>query len=178
MKSSTGKKCCGCSVRAPRGLIFFHQQAVLRACKNKIARLKDGDGVVHDSPLEMERGWSGWWSRISNLCTPETPPSLSADPVTNLFETLVTDGMNEQLCKPFTEEEICTEVFQIGSLKAAGADGIVKAVMEFFRTGDMPAGMNDTSVVLIPKIDNPSELKDFRPISLGNVLYKIVSKCL
>ena len=50
--------------------------------------------------------------------------------------------------------------------------------MKFFETGQMPRGVNDTSIVLIPKVDHPHELKEFRPISLCNVLYKIISKCL
>jgi hypothetical protein len=42
----------------------------------------------------------------------------------------------------------------------------------------MPAGWNDTNVVLIPKVKDPQCLKDLRPISLCNVLYKIISKGL
>ncbi|XP_072066777.1 uncharacterized protein [Arachis hypogaea] len=34
----------------------------------------------------------------------------------------------------------------------------------------------DTLVVLIPKVDNPSRMKEFRPISLYNVIYKIITK--
>jgi hypothetical protein len=42
----------------------------------------------------------------------------------------------------------------------------------------MPQGVNDTAMVLIPKKDEQELLKDFRPIPLCNVIYKVVSKCL
>lgn len=57
-------------------------------------------------------------------------------------------------------------------------EDIVKGVLQFFISGKMHKGINDTTIVLIPKVKNPQSIKNFRPISLCNVIYKIISKCL
>jgi hypothetical protein len=44
--------------------------------------------------------------------------------------------------------------------------------------GLIPEGWNDTTVVLILKLDHPELVSQFRPISLCNVIYKIISKML
>jgi len=50
--------------------------------------------------------------------------------------------------------------------------------MEVLASWDIPLGWNETMVVLIPKVKEPDRIKDLCPISLCNVLYKIISKVL
>ena len=57
-------------------------------------------------------------------------------------------------------------------------DTIVLAVLDFLNNGNMLPEINHTNIVLIPKIRNPMKMSDFRPISLCNVIYKIISKVL
>ena len=49
-------------------------------------------------------------------------------------------------------------------------------VLAVLNGGPIPEEWNRTTVVLIPKSKNPERIKDFIPISLCNVLYKIISK--
>jgi hypothetical protein len=85
-------------------------------------------------------------------------------------------------------------MFQMGPLKAPGPDGfparfyqkhwlvvkhdVIAAVQKFFVNGSLSEGINYTAIMLIPKGSEPAELKDFRPISLFNVIYKLISKCM
>ena len=50
--------------------------------------------------------------------------------------------------------------------------------MTFFKTGKLLKQVNGSFISLIPKCENPSNLQDYRPISLFNFLYKIISKVM
>ena len=54
----------------------------------------------------------------------------------------------------------------------------MSAVLEFLNTSYMPLTLNHTFIVLIPKIKNLVKVSDFSPISLCNVIYKIITKVL
>lgn len=57
-------------------------------------------------------------------------------------------------------------------------DSVVNAVLSFLNGGEMPEEINKTLLVLIPKVANPQEMAQFRPISLCNVIYKLCSKTM
>ena len=108
--------------------------------------------------------------------------------------TKVTEQMNDELSKPFTAEEVQQALFMMGANKAPGPDGfttgfyqyhwellgpsITKGVLDFLNGGEMPDEVNSTTLVLILKVKNPHIMKNFRPISLCNVIYKLCSKVL
>ena len=54
----------------------------------------------------------------------------------------------------------------------------MKCLHKTLKTGVMPNSLNDTYICLIPKVNCPKKITDFRPISLCNVIYKMVSKVL
>ncbi|KAK2417418.1 hypothetical protein QL285_039719 [Trifolium repens] len=54
----------------------------------------------------------------------------------------------------------------------------MRFVSEFHRNGKLTKGLNSTFIALIPKVDSPQRLNDFRPISLVGSLYKILAKLL
>ncbi|KAL0444981.1 UNVERIFIED_CONTAM: LINE-1 reverse transcriptase [Sesamum latifolium] len=50
--------------------------------------------------------------------------------------------------------------------------------MDFFVTGRLLKQVNSTLISLIPKVNNPTVVAEFRPISCCNVLYKVITKIL
>ena len=51
-------------------------------------------------------------------------------------------------------------------------------VKAFFHSGFLLNSLNHTFITLIPKVPTPERVTQFRPISLCNVSYKIISKTL
>jgi hypothetical protein len=91
-------------------------------------------------------------------------------------------------------EEVHLAIFSSKGSKASGPDGfnfnfykkfweliqhdLFTMVLEFFRRGCLPKGINTSYIALIPKVTGSSSFNDYRPISLLNGLYKIIAKIL
>ena len=57
-------------------------------------------------------------------------------------------------------------------------DNVVLTVLDFLNHGNMLPEINHSNIVLISKVKSPVKMSDFRPISLCNMIYKIISKVL
>ncbi|PNX68012.1 cysteine-rich receptor-like protein kinase, partial [Trifolium pratense] len=98
------------------------------------------------------------------------------------------------LIKPFSLDEVKAAVWDCDNYKSPGPDGInfgfikdfwaemqgdvMRFISDFHRNGRLTKGLNATFIALIPKVDSPQRLNDFRPISLVGSLYKILAKVL
>ena len=51
-------------------------------------------------------------------------------------------------------------------------------VLDFLNDGIKLPDLNHINIMLIPKMNNPEKMSKFRPISLCNVIYKVISKVL
>jgi hypothetical protein len=107
-------------------------------------------------------------------------------------ESTVTQEANRTLLRPFTAEEVRVALFQMHPSKAPGPDDISSffykkywhivglsvsnAVLSVLNSGKILQKINLAHISLIPKKKNPECMSDFRPISLCNMIYKIISK--
>ncbi|GJX36511.1 RNA-directed DNA polymerase, eukaryota, reverse transcriptase zinc-binding domain protein [Tanacetum coccineum] len=121
-------------------------------------------------------------------------PVIPLHTLGNIVNMKLTSEEAEYMVREVTDEEIKYALFEIDSSKAAGLYGysayfykkawqivgneICLAVREFFRTGKILGEINATLIALVPKIDTPNVVSDFKPIACCNVLYKIISKIL
>ena len=170
-----------------RNTRFFHIRASRRRRRNRIARLKKPDGQVTKNVQEMRDLATSFYRE---LYTSEGTSNMDA--VLNTVPTKVTAAMNSSLLAAFSEKEVKEALFQMFPTKSPGPDGfpahffqrhwdlcgteVTSIVLRILRGEDEVTSINDTFIVLIPKVADPEELGQFRPISLCNILYKITSK--
>ena len=107
---------------------------------------------------------------------------------------MVSEEENDELMKPFSEQEIIDVIWSMEPDKSPGHDGfsfhfyrvcwtvIRKYLLRMIKVFELKSKVggctNSTFLALIPKEANYSSFDRFRPISLCNASYKIFSKLL
>ncbi|OMO94467.1 reverse transcriptase [Corchorus capsularis] len=167
---------------------FFHTSTLVRRKKNKIIKLKDDSGndvVGADCISHIANFFLKLYSSESDYCEINpTKPDFSFN--------LVDSEFHNSLSVVPSISEIKKALWSMKPFKTPGPDGLhagffqhcwedvhlslCKDIQEIFATSSMPDSWKRFLIVLVPKINNPESIRLFRPISLGNTCYKIVTK--
>ncbi|KAK3222001.1 hypothetical protein Dsin_009026 [Dipteronia sinensis] len=114
--------------------------------------------------------------------------------LSNIIDKVISNDQADFMGRDVTNDEIREVCFSLHPNKAPGLDGlnahffkktwdivcedVISVVQEFFSAGRLLKELNATILALFPKVPNPSKMKDFRPISCCNTLYKIIAKII
>jgi hypothetical protein len=172
-----------------RNTQYFHMCANQRNRRNQIVEIKDMHGTQCTTQGHIEMGFIHYFQELFLA-----RDALDVEPSVEALECKVTTEMNNRLLAEFTVEEITSSLNQMAPTKAPGPDGfsacfyqqnwgtihgkVCNAILHFLNFSDMDVKINSTYVALVPKIVSPASVSDFRPISLCNVIYKLISKVL
>ena len=178
-------------ISGDRNTSFFHVSTLVRRRRNSITSIMSKEGEwVHDEMAvkEVIR------DRFFELYT----SSLSFSPLeinaVSAWQNRLSDEDRDSINKAVSDEEIKNGLWSLKAFKAPGPDGlhagffqrfwltvgssVKEEVKRIFANWEVSEEVNKTLIVLIPKIPGPETLSNYRPISLCNTIYKIVSKIL
>lgn len=167
----------------------IRQQQRRRKKRNSIKRLLDYSGDWKEELNDLNSIILGYFKDLFSSQVRQPDNS-----VLNKVKRRVTEAMNTTLMAPYTIDEVKKALFSIGDFKAQGPDGLhavfykrswsmvgddlVEEVLNAVNSCVMPQGWNETTIVMIPKVNSPEKVTRFRPISLCNVVYKVISKLI
>ncbi|CAL1356987.1 unnamed protein product [Linum trigynum] len=178
--------------RGDKNTSYFHTVTRARRKRNFVAGLRNDNGEwITDEAQKAGIAYSFY----NTLFTSETQIRNIRERVEELpIAQSISPEMNANLTAEVLPWEVRKIVFSMGSKQAPGSDGftgkffktfwdivgnsVVEAVCSFFRTSRMLRNFNHTWLTLIPKVDNVETMRQLRPISLCQFVYKIITKLM
>lgn len=169
---------------------FFHLTATQRQRKNTILSLEINGSLIFDTQIIRDHITSYY----KNLLGQSEPRLISLG--NRLWSTSeqLTPLQQSTLEIPFTLEEIKTTLFSCNPSKSPGPDGIsflfyqtfwdtispdILTIFQSFYSCTLDISkFNLASICLIPKKEDANNIKHFRPISLINCSFKLITKLL
>ena len=116
------------------------------------------------------------------------------EPVVLQWQPRLSELEKESVSGGPSEDEIKAALWALKPFKAPGPDGlhagffqnfwhtvgnsVIDEVQKIFADRRVPEALNSTHIALIPKIQGPETLGNYRPISLCNTVYKVVTKII
>ncbi|XP_060965485.1 uncharacterized protein LOC115720373 [Cannabis sativa] len=174
-----------------RNTKYFHTKASARRTNNHIKFLFNNSGGKASSIADISTVVQDFYA---DLFTAGNIDECALAHTLDCIPTLVTNAHNDALLAPFTPAEVDSALKTMSLDKSPGIDGmsamfyqqhwsivgdlVSHAVLNILNTGADPSNLNHTLITLIPKIKKPHHMKDFRPISLCNVISKLVTKMI
>ncbi|GJU11275.1 reverse transcriptase [Tanacetum coccineum] len=129
--------------------------------RNRISRLKNEQGHWVDSPTQLHKFILDHFSKIYS-----TFGDRNFNDVLDMLTHAVTNSMSLQLEAPVLQVEIDKVVKDLGAHKAPGEDGFPGIFFQKYWhiVGD--------------SVPSPKTIGQFRPISLCNFVYRVISKVM
>lgn len=172
---------------------FFHRMMAARRAMNEIHYLLDQAGRKIENIDELQSHCVDFFKDLFGSA-PSALTSEDCATIQSLTSFRCSSEIHNQLEAPVSAADIKAGFFALPSNKSPGPDGytaeffrrtwsfigpcLIAAVQEFFTSGKLLNQWNSTSVTLVPKKPSSDQLKDFRPISCCNAIYKVISKIL
>ena len=148
---------------------FFHLTASYRKQRNRIFKLRDANDRWITDTQELKNAVKIHFADIFR-----STGNRDFSRLISLVPRMISEDMNQSLCKEVSDAEILAAVNHLGPLKAPGKDGfpgfffrkywdivgthVCSVVKDFFTTGVLSPSLNITQVVLILKVPNLENL--------------------
>ena len=152
-----------------------------------ITGLEDDNGTWVEDKAGLGKVVEGYFEQIFTNSNPSGFDNI----LSGILSTAGVDSI-EQLDGDFQASEVKEALNQMAPLIAPGLEGmspifyksfwhmvgedVTIVVLRALNLGIVPESINTTFITLIPKIKNPKKVYDFKPISLCNVIYKLIAK--